>query len=1152
MVRTRPVATGPSAMYDTGLPPFFTCLLLPNLEQIPESGVLTVQTRFVGSLTMLLCGVLLAAEYRVPLLKHPPQLDGHVEPAEWAGAVGFAGFAWQGKLERRKARAWVGATPDHLYLAVVSQLPGKGALVAAVERDTLKVVYDDSIEVWIDPTPGSEHGRTYQMLGNAAGHRAWKLHVRGNVPEDPGWRGHWKLANGFHNGSWHCEIAVPIADIAPGRRADQGAWGINLCRNWKQPWQFSSVGGGAYAPGELRFIFGGRGVPVVQHEFRGDPFTGAVDSVLILRNPGTAPVTCQAEQRLDRDMMPSLHAGRPLTLAPGASREIELKTADSSTKRFKLALRVSSADGTSSFYTRTCQWQRGAADWQWTTAARVRPPVDVQFAFYPYQNALRVRVDTSGLPKKAQLDHAEIVVRNAAGKPLKTVQLDRFENNRQETRIGLPAALPDGTYEIAVRVFGRNVPAGEAVKSFERKHFPWEHNPAGRSTRVYPPFTPLERRGKHVRAVLRDYTMNDAGLWDQVVAKSAQTGVARSILAAPMHYMVTVKGSRVQPQPAPLRFIRTGGDRITAEGRWRAGPLSTRFTTTWDFDGMMRVDLTLLPTDGRALDAVTLDIPFEDAAAPLIHAMGDGIRNTIYRRVPSGTGSVWTSRDVQVNDFPPGFCTYIYLGSPVRGICWFTAGEQGWVRNGKSPNIELVRKNGVLLLRIHLVDRPGPIKAARTLTFGLQAAPVKPRLSPWRHRWFRDKYTLLGTDINWFALGNCGAVYPAHKDMFLWKMLRRGNREPLSDAEIAKTIEHGRKYFEPYGKDYVERFIRHVRYNLRSRYGKKMVFYYNRASFQAAPEFQVFQDEWDLTDFRSVGPGKSVGEIKIVPSESYIDHALYWYGKSFDIAGNRGVYWDNFFFVASWNTEMTCATRTPRGEILPSTGIWGLRELARRTFQYMNERGMPPIVMAHMTSTGILPMLSFCTVQYDWEWKYSQGDVQYRFPREYILLVTDGELAGTWPVLLHDHGKLADDIWTQRTFAGVCLVHELDPPASPWAKTYGAVWKPLLEPIHALLDRPDLEVFRYWDEHPQPVSTGDPDLPAIVYLVPGREAVVVVTSYAETDKQAVLTLDPVRLAFKTELAVTDVETGKPLSVIKNRIEFTLKKHDVRELRVAPR
>ena len=54
---------------------------------------------------------------------------------------------------------------------------------------------------------------------------------------------------------------------------------------------------------------------------------------------------------------------------------------------------------------------------------------------------------------------------------------------------------------------------------------------------------------------------------------------------------------------------------------------------------------------------------------------------------------------------------------------------------------------------------------------------------------------------------------------------------------------------------------------------------------------------------------------------------------------------------------MTDAYHKPDGTIVPSTGIWGLRELAKRTFQYENERGMLPVTMAHMTSTSILPML---------------------------------------------------------------------------------------------------------------------------------------------------------------------------------------------------
>lgn len=1106
-----------------------------------------------------------AGEFVVPLMDRPPSLDGRVAPEEWSRAAGFDGFAWEGALERRRVRAFVGATEARLYLAMVSQMPTEGRLLAEVKPDTLKTVFDDSVEVWVDPTPGAQRGRTFQMVANSLGRQGYKLHARGGEPEDPSWEGRWRMANGLHEGWWHCEMAVPLAQLAPGRRADEGAWGINLCRNWKQPWAFSSLGGMAYAPEDLRFRFTRDPAPGVAHEHRQDPATGLLRSALLLTNPSASPLTLRAEVLLTRDRMPEVRQRESVRLAPGARRVVPLALEDHATRRFILALRVLSEDGRTAYYDRSYRWDAGPP-WQWRTAQARPLPVDFQFAYYPYRNRMRILADVTGLPASARLRGLTAEVRRRGSRrPVKVVRLDRLRNGRQELSFSLPPL--QGRYEVAVRATGRNVPAGEVVKPFERTRYPWEHNRLGRSRKVYPPFTPLRVAGTRVFSVLREHALNGLGLWDQV------TPVGKPLLAAPMRFRALRGGRDLRLAPAPLRFTQRDPDRVVARGGFRAPGLTAAVRSTWDYDGVMRVDLTLAPeaagssspgparasAAGRArrsapsagskathLDALTLEVPLRNAAAPLLHAMGDGIRNTLYQRVPEGQGVVWTAAKVQANDLPRGFCSYLYLGSPVRGLSWFAENDRGWSWDRRTPNLDLVRSGGTLTLRVHLVNRPITLRAPRTLTFGLLAAPVKPRLSPWRHRWWRDRYSLLGTDINWLALGDCGSVYPAGKDMALWQAIRRGNRKRLSDAEVEAVVERGRRYFEPYGPEVVRTYEAHVRYNLRSRYGTRMVFYYNRSSYQAADEFQTFQDEWCETDFRSVGPGRSRGEIQIVPSESYIDHALYWYGRSFDVGGNQGVYWDNWFFGATYNTGMTGAYTGADGTITPSTGLWGLRELARRTFQYMNERGMLPITMPHMTSTGILPLLSFATVQYDWEWKYSEGDFQYRFPREYIQLVSNGELAGTWPVLLGDHGAQAEDPWTQRTFAGVCLVHEMTPSGG-----LESVWNPLLKPIFRLLDQRGLQVYRYWDERPQPVTSGDPDLPTIVYSLPGKEAVVVVTSYAEQDAEAALRIDGSRLGLAPGYRVLDAETGEALPVRDDTVSFPLKKHDVRELRVVP-
>jgi hypothetical protein len=610
-----------------------------------------------------------------------------------------------------------------------------------------------------------------------------------------------------------------------------------------------------------------------------------------------------------------------------------------------------------------------------------------------------------------------------------------------------------------------------------------------------------------------------------------------------------------------LKVVSAKPHEARTEGQLSAGPFRAYFRDTWDYDGTVRVDLTLESTDGRAIEELTLEIPFLGEAATLMHANSDRIRAPVAQKISDGDGVVWDARKVACDDYIKNFCPYVFLGGPVRGLCWFAENDKGWGWNPTTPNLEVVRKDGQVILRVHLVNQPTILAQPQTLSFGILAAPVKPMLNApgqnpnwWRYRYFRDKYQLLGTDINWLALGDCGSVYPASQDMFLWEMLKKGNLQQIGDADVDATVARGRKLFEPYGKDAIKTWEAHVGHNLRSHLGAKMVFYYNRATCQLFPECETFKDEWMLEDFRALGKGNSRGEIKIVPSPSYIDYNLYWYAKSFEIGNNRGVYWDNFFIVPSFNTEMSDAYRRADGTVVPAAGLWGLRELAKRTFILMNERKMLPIVFPHMTSFSPLPMLSFCTLQYEWEWKYSEGDVQDRFPRDYIQLVTTGEQAGVWPVPLDDHGPLATDPWTQRTFMAVRLIHELDGYGgwgSPWVQAHKDN-AALAQPILDMLDRESLQVYKYWEERPQPVKAKNPETVSIVYCVPSKAAVAAITSYAKKDEDATVSVDVQALGFTDGCIVTNAAGGAELPLRNGTISIPLKKHDLIVLRLSPK
>ncbi len=1079
------------------------------------------------------------AQFRVPLLTEAPVVDGSMAHGEWDNAVGFDGMTWRGSQEDRAVRGYVTATATDFYFAIESELPADdGKLLAKVNKNIAKLVHDDAFEVWIDTNPGAARSQLFQVLGNATGHQAYLMHARGGGRDVPNWDGAYQIAHGITDDVWVTEVRVPVASITPGRATADGAWGIALCRDWKQPWKFSS------APGDFRgsntqFVVSDSDALAVQYRNVTDPFTRDIHGRLTMRNPGHAPVTVTACIELERNTMPLISRQAELTIAPGATEMFEFRHTEDNSDMFGLSVRVRSRNGNATYYDRFLRWGKPRRK-RWDTTRLVTRPIDFQFAHYPYRRQLRIKSNHSGLKAGATLESLTFTVRKqGTTDSVASAVFDAFGPDKTcERVIELPPLA--GVYEIVMTAAGNGVPVEPLVKTFVRKRYEWEGNTLGKSTKVYSPFTPIEVRGKTLKTVLREHTLNDVGLWDAVSAKGTQ------LLARPMVFRATVQGTDPRVWAAPLRFTDVKPNVVTTASRFATGAFKAVGRGTWDYDGTLKVELELQPTEGSVVDALTLEIPVRNSIAPMLHAMKEGIRRgPVSITLPEGEGTIWNSNDLPEGDMPNGFCSYVFVGSALRGLCWFAENDLNWGWEHGTPAVELVRQDDVLTVRVNLINRPTVIETPRRITFGLLAAPVKPRPEAWRTFWLDNRCKLLGTCINWLGgPGSASNIYPPGKDLYFWEMIARGNVEKVPRADIEACKARGDRYFAPYDK--IEAWRRHVQHNVGgARFETWMVFYYNRATFSACEEYATFMNEWGLADYPAHDFKPSIGEIKLVPSESYNDFALHWYAKSFEVGRNKGVYWDNWFIKPSFNRVLTDAYECD-GEIVPAAGIWGMRELCRRTFVMMNERGMVPITMPHMTSTNILPMHSFATVQYDWEWKYSTGDVQYRHSREYLQLVSNGELAGLIPVPLHEHGKQARDEWTQRTFCGVALVHELI------SGGHGKAWKTLRDPIWKMSHAPDLKVWRYWDEGTLPAAFGNEDLPVITYAVPGKQARIVLCSYAAADiAGATLRFDPAAFGMSGPVKVTNYETGQVYAVENNAVTLNVKKHEVIGFLVTP-
>jgi len=110
----------------------------------------------------------------------------------------------------------------------------------------------------------------------------------------------------------------------------------------------------------------------------------------------------------------------------------------------------------------------------------------------------------------------------------------------------------------------------------------------------------------------------------------------------------------------------------------------------------------------------------------------------------------------------------------------------------------------------------------------------------------------------------------------------------------------------------------------------------------------------------------------------------------------------------------------------------------------------------------------------------------------------------------------------------------------------------LLQTVIDMLDKPGLEAYRYWDERPQPVRTTNPDIPTLVYAVPGKEALAVIVSYARQDEEVAVRVDLEALGLPGDSVLTDAESGERFNLNPDgTLPLPLKRHDIRLLRVLP-
>jgi len=1068
--------------------------------------------------------------------KTPPSIDGTIAPGEWDGAVGTVGVQdiQNGFTEARMATTYLGFTADRLYIAMVSEVSPAGALAAQKNRDS-DVIWDDGIEIWIDPdrdtrAAGGGDLRYYQFIGNPIG-TILDVGFSSQGTPDTGWNAHWEFANSVDNEKklWTAELSVPFADLGWEKdKAIGRSLGVLIARNFKRGWTQSTwfPHSGAFVSWfAYPRIWLTADAPSVQIQSLGDNlFTGELDLKAKIFNPGPARKAQVAIHASSLDM-PELKEEKAIDLPAAGVADYSFAIPANrfhESSQHALELAVLSADGAQTLFQYAMKWRK-APERKWEVeASKPDPEASLKFAYYPSYKFVRVLFDARQLEQEfQQIRSAAVTVTGPDGKTVLSETM-KWDKAPQTQEFPVPD-LPDGEYKLTVAPegYGRGF-----VRTFRRTHFPWEGNTLGITDEVLPPFEPIRVKGNDVAVVLRDYAMGGLGLWQSVqAAGNVSAGGPRELLAAPMTFQVDGK-----PLSGKGKFVSTRPNLAVFEGEAQHPGVTVKTRSSVEYDGCMKVELELLPgAQKQELKSFWLEIPLKDELMPLWHVTTAGLRQNPAGSTPPGSGDFWDSRKFPDGNWYGNFKPYIWLGAEERGLCWFADNDRGWELDvdpkdpdKTAPCLVLNRKAGVLTLRVNFIQKPVTITEPRTIVFGLMASPAKPMPQDWRKIALADSITF---SMSYLGDNVCSSKTPHDGDFGIMDKMQAARRGEKPDREQVWK-EWSAKHVKP-GMDpkLVERFrsMIDLELNWSAQRAPWFSYYFDEyhSTCQTHPESHIFQSEWSGDWMRPLQKEVLVpdGAASINVSGLVRSHQDFscWYGAE-HIRRCIGLYFDNSFFKRAYDPLTTSAYRLPNGDIQPSAGVWAHREYQKRIWvlhQKLSPKDTKAMMMVHMTNTQLIPTMVWNMANLDLEWFYGPEPQQSKYAHDLLRAETLGRQAGCVPLAIakvSDTKTKEEEAIAYRTRFGTLMVHEIRPymgemGGSPEGKAllgfgYG---------------NDDCATFNYWDDN-YPVTISDPACKSLL-LKRGNELLLLLATWNAQPAPVVVTLDAKALAVTLTAAV---------------------------------
>ncbi len=570
-------------------------------------------------------------------------------------------------------------------------------------------------------------------------------------------------------------------------------------------------------------------------------------------------------------------------------------------------------------------------------------PISISTAFYPTYHKVYVTIFS---PTVFTNREGIIQIKTSEGRILAQKVFYQKEFNQQSksltVQIGLSKKLANGKYTVSAELLKGGKPEIYSNENtFEMVNYPWVGNKLGEENIVLPPWTPIKVKnvGRSINISVwgRQYKFRNNPLPYSIISQG------KELLEEPVNLYFKGQGNQdVMPQWRRFRIIKSSPEKVIMEAQGKAEGYNIEAKSRVDYDGFYWISLKFSSGKGKEIEGLRLDISMRKSFCPLFQY--DTSRNDWF------PDKFWSS----------SFQPYIWIGNDKAGLEWFAQSDQYWYAKAPNKRLEVFPTKDSGMMRINIINNPIIMPKDFTISFGLEATPVKPRPANWRS--FNATRDILPWRLaNPKKFFNCSLF---SMDGTWWS---------ISPAWLIPPKTMKPKKYNPKASIFYAPFSSTSFLGVRTYTAK------NKYDYLTA--WRVYKDEWEsIPEDMDLGQSPGWASANVNPCQSYIEMYVYYLNKLLKNYNFDGLYLDGCAGEApSANIGDGFGYIDRKGNLKPIYPILAGRELERRIYTLIKQyRGNKGIVIIDAQTDLLMPILSFFTGTLDgecfgrWEDLYSK------------------------------------------------------------------------------------------------------------------------------------------------------------------------------------